>query len=86
MSSALASWYNLEGTGACGYGSVQSGYRLANLYLACGTLVKICHYGCVIAQVADRGPYVYGRTFDLNANLKYAIGCPDLCYVRWRLA
>jgi rare lipoprotein A (peptidoglycan hydrolase) len=32
----------------------------------------------------DRGPYVSGRTFDLNVNLRDAIGCPDLCDVTWQ--
>ena len=34
---ALASWYAEHGTGACGVGDVQSGYRFASLFLRCGT-------------------------------------------------
>jgi hypothetical protein len=85
MASAIASWYDEDGPGACGYGA-QEGLRFASLILTCGTKVWICHSGCVTATMADHGPYVTGRTFDLNANLRAAIGCPDLCTVRWRLA
>jgi hypothetical protein len=85
FSTALASWYDLDGTGACGV-EAQAGYRFASLSLRCGTLVRMCHAGCVTATMSDRGPYVSGRLFDLNANLKAAIGCGDLCVVRWAVA
>jgi hypothetical protein len=85
MSTALASWYGDHGGGACGVGDVQSGYRFASLFLRCGSRVRFCHYGnCVNATMSDHGPYVSGRLFDLNANLKYALRCSDLCNVRWR--
>jgi hypothetical protein len=84
MASAVASWYDEDGPGACGYGA-QEGLRFASLILACGTRVLMCHTGCATATMADHGPYVTGRTFDLNANLRAAIGCPDLCTVRWRV-
>jgi hypothetical protein len=82
---ALASWYGEHGPGACGVDDVQSGYRFASLILRCGTRIRICRVGCVTATMADHGPYVAGRTFDLNVNLRNAIGCGDLCSVRWRL-
>jgi hypothetical protein len=81
---ALASYYDIDGTGACGVGSVQSGYRFASLFLSCGQRIVMCHNGCVEAIMSDHGPYVAGRAFDLNVNLKHAIGCSDLCVVRWR--
>jgi hypothetical protein len=83
---AIASWYDTEGVGACGYGTVQSGYRFASLFLACGTRIVICHYGCVVATMSDHGPYIAGRTFDLNVNVRDAIGCGGICLVRWRRA
>lgn len=86
MRTAVASWYGESGGGACGVDSVQSGYRFASLILACGQRIRICHAGCVTATMADHGPYVAGRTFDLNVNLRNAIGCSDLCTVQWRLA
>jgi hypothetical protein len=86
MRSALASWYALHGGGACGVDDVQSGYRFASLILACGQRIRICHRGCVTATMADHGPYVSSRTFDLNVNLRDALACSDLCSVRWRLA
>ena len=85
MSTALASWYSDHGGGACGVGDVQSGYRFASLFLRCGSRVRFCHNGsCVNAVMSDHGPYISGRLFDLNANLKYALRCSDLCTVRWR--
>lgn len=83
MQSALASWYALDGPGACGNGA-QTGLHFASLILACRTRIRICHARCVTATMADHGPYVAGRTFDLNINLRDAIGCGDLCRVRWR--
>jgi hypothetical protein len=85
MSTAVASWYDQSGIGACGT-DAQTGLRFASLILACGQRIRICHAGCVTATMADHGPYVAGRTFDLNVNLRNAIGCGDLCTVRWRLA
>ena len=84
LQSALASYYAEHGGGACGVDDVQRGYRFASLFLACGARIRICHSGCVTATMADHGPYVAGRTFDLNVNLRSAIGCGDLCSVRWR--
>lgn len=84
FSSAIASYYTTEGIGACGYGSVQTGYAFASLFLPCGAVVEFCHYGCVEAEMRDHGPYIYSRLFDLNYNLKNAIGCGGICSVRWR--
>lgn len=87
MRTGLASWYALHGTGACGVGDVQGGYRFASLFLRCGTRIRICHGSrCVVAAMSDHGPYVGGRTFDLNRNLRGVLACSDLCWVRWRLA
>jgi hypothetical protein len=86
MNSAVASYYNLHGGGACGVGDVQSGYRFANLSMACGTQIRFCYRSCTTAVMSDRGPYVSGRLFDLNVNLRYALGCPDLCYLKWSYA
>lgn len=79
----IASYYDLGGIGSCGV-EAQAGLRFASLFLPCGTRVEMCHHGCVVATMADHGPYVAGRAFDLNVNLKGAIGCPDLCSVTWR--
>jgi hypothetical protein len=85
MQPALASWYALDGPGACGYGA-QGGLRFASLFLRCGTRIRICRRRCVTATMSDHGPYVANRLFDLNRNLRDAIGCLDLCWVKWRLA
>lgn len=83
---AVASWYDTPGVGACALGpDVQSGYRFASLILACGAAILVCHAGCVVATMADHGPYVAGRTFDLNVNVRDAIACGGVCLVRWRL-
>jgi hypothetical protein len=86
MHPALASWYGDHGTGACGVGDVQGGYRFASLFLRCGTLVRFCYQGrCANGVMSDHGPYVSGRTFDLNYNLRAALACADLCYLRYRV-
>ena len=86
MHPAIASWYDQSGPGACNLpGGAQTGYRFASLILRCGTRIRICARRCVTAVMADHGPYVAGRTFDLNVNLRSAIGCGGLCDVRWRI-
>jgi hypothetical protein len=68
----LASWYNDAGTTGCGF---HAGLGVANKSLPCGTHVAL-HYGgrTVNAVVDDRGPYVGGRTYDLNQNTAAALG------------
>ena len=85
--SAVASWYAEHGAGACGLGpDVQSGYRFASLILRCGTRVRFCRAGrCREAIMADHGPYIAGRTFDLNAALARALDCSGVCTVRWAI-
>jgi hypothetical protein len=52
--------------------------------MGCGTRVRFRHgRNTVTATMSDHGPYVSGRTFDLNAALKAALACSDLCTVRW---
>jgi hypothetical protein len=82
----VASYYDLTGTGACG-APAQDGYQFASLILPCGARIVICNGStCVTATMNDRGPYVAGRTFDLNVALKNALGCGGLCDVTWRPA
>lgn len=85
MYGAIASWYDTEGTGACGYGTVQTGYRFASLILPCGAIAEFCHGSvCIEGEMSDHGPYVAGRTFDFNVNMRAALGCGGVCYVTWR--
>lgn len=86
MTAALASWYDDSGTTASG---VHYTYGFASLIFgsAWGRRVRFCHAGrCVVGRLDDHGPYVSGRTFDLNASLKAALACSDLCWLRWRAA
>jgi rare lipoprotein A (peptidoglycan hydrolase) len=85
LRSALASWYD------DGYGPTASGvrYRYGYASLAFGSdwghRVEFVYGGrSVVGQLDDHGPYVSGRMFDLSARLLYALGCPDLCWLRWR--
>jgi rare lipoprotein A len=67
----VASWYEDGGSTACGF---HAGYGVANRTLPCGTKVRFRHAGhSVTATVDDRGPYVYGRTFDLNQTTAAAL-------------
>ena len=59
MFSAVASYYDTHGIGACGVDDVQNGYRFASLILPCGAVIRICHgSACVDAEMVDHGPYV----------------------------
>jgi rare lipoprotein A len=68
----VASWYYDGGDTACGFHAT---YGVANKTLPCGTKVTLSYGGhTVVATVDDRGPYVYGRTFDLNQNTARYLG------------
>jgi hypothetical protein len=84
MQSAVASYYDDAGQTACGF---HARYGFASLFLPCGTRVLMQGPGgSAVAVNQDRGPFIAGRTFDLNPALKAALGCGDLCSIRWRLA
>jgi hypothetical protein len=66
LAPTVASWYEDAGSTACGFHAT---YGVANRTLPCGTRVTLS-YGdrTIVATVDDRGPFVYGRSFDLNQN------------------
>jgi rare lipoprotein A len=68
----VASWYYDAGNTACGFHAT---YGVANKTLPCGTKVTLS-YGrrTVVATVDDRGPYIYGRSFDLNQTTARYLG------------
>lgn len=76
----LASWYYDEGSTACGF---HAGYGVANRTLPCGTRLTI-RYGhrSIVATVDDRGPYVGGRSFDLDQRTAMALGFDGVGTVR----
>ena len=68
----VASWYDDAGSTGCGFHAT---YGVANKSLPCGTHVTFSYGGrTVVATVDDRGPYVGGRTWDLNQNTAAALG------------
>jgi rare lipoprotein A len=72
LSPTVASWYYDAGNTACGFHAT---YGVANKTLPCGTKVTLSYGGhTVLATVDDRGPYVYGRSFDLNQNTARYLG------------
>jgi hypothetical protein len=80
---ALASWYDDSGQTASGRHYT---YGFASLMFGSewGRAIRFRHGSAtVVGQLDDHGPYVSGRSFDLNAALKAALGCSDLCSVRW---
>jgi rare lipoprotein A len=46
----------------------------AHRTLPFGTLVTVCHSGCVTVRINDRGPWVRGRQIDLSPAAARAIG------------
>jgi len=66
--------------GLCGHRTA-NGERLncsamtaAHRTLPFGTRVRVCHNGCVIVRINDRGPWVRGRNIDLSPAAARAIG------------
>jgi rare lipoprotein A len=79
MVETVASWYYDAGNTACGFHAT---YGVANLTLPCGTKVTISYGGrSVLATVDDRGPYVGGRSFDLDQNTAQALGMAGVATV-----
>jgi rare lipoprotein A (peptidoglycan hydrolase) len=87
MSSATASWYD-DSTGQTASG-FHAFYGVANLSLSFGTRVRFCYPTrsprCVVAVVDDRGPYIGGRTWDLNQNVAGALGFSGVNTVGYRV-
>lgn len=60
------------------------GNTTAHRSLPCGTKVKITNRSngrSGIVTVTDRGPFVRGRTWDLNSSFARSIGCGGTCNV-----
>ena len=69
---AVASWYYDAGNTACGF---HARYGIANRTLPCGSQVTLSYGGRTVeATVDDRGPFVYGREYDLNQTTAAALG------------
>jgi hypothetical protein len=80
---ALASWYDDTGQTASGRHYLY-GYASLMFGSQWGHRVRFCYRTrCTVGRLDDHGPYVTGRSFDLNRALRDALGCPDLCTVRW---
>lgn len=84
---AVASWYGPGLYGhhlACGGTLQPTTAGVAHKGLPCGTKIRLClQQRCVTTRVIDRGPYVAGRTFDLTAPVKNAIGMGGIATVRY---
>jgi hypothetical protein len=79
---AVASWYGPGGITACGETLTAATQGVANRTLPCGTLVTL-RYGnrTVRVPVIDRGPFVYGREYDLTWATKLALGAGDVTVI-----
>jgi rare lipoprotein A len=75
----VASWYGPGGVTACGESLGVATLGVANRTLPCGTMVTL-RLGdrSVRVPVIDRGPYVYGRDYDLTYATKLALGAGDV--------
>jgi rare lipoprotein A len=58
-----------------------SAMTAAHRTLPFGTLVTVCHRGCIVVRINDRGPFVAGRHIDLTPAAARAIGLTDTGYV-----
>jgi peptidoglycan lytic transglycosylase len=73
--------------GLCGHRTA-NGERLncaamtaAHRRLPFGTLVRVCHSGCITVRINDRGPWVRGRDIDLSPAAARAIGLSNTGHV-----
>lgn len=76
--------YALGGDVACG--SFYGGYIVAHKSLPCGTKIRFMYRGRKkTARVADRGPFIPGRTFDLDVKLQRYLRFPfGVGAIQWR--
>lgn len=82
-SHAVASWYYDAGQTASGW---HAAYGIANLSLSFGTRVRFSYHGRqVTGTVDDRGPYIAGRTWDLNQTVAGALGFAGVDVVAYRV-
>lgn len=74
--SGMASYYGSESGSktASGQHFNPNGLTAAHRSLPFGTRLKVCHSGCVVVTVNDRGPFVHGRVLDLSAGAARVIG------------
>jgi rare lipoprotein A len=50
----------------------------AHRTLPFGAQVRVCHHGCVVVRINDRGPFTPGRHIDLTPAAAHAIGLKDV--------
>jgi rare lipoprotein A len=58
-----------------------SAMTAAHRTLPLGSRVTVCHHGCVVVRINDRGPFVRGRHIDLTPAAARAIGLTQVGYV-----
>jgi rare lipoprotein A len=63
-------WSQLGPIPARNCGAMTAAHRT----LPFGTRVRVCHSGCVIVRINDRGPFVRSRHIDLSPAAARAIG------------
>jgi rare lipoprotein A (peptidoglycan hydrolase) len=58
-----------------------SAMTAAHRTLPFGTRVTVCHHGCVVVRINDRGPFAPGRHIDLTPAAARAIGLTEIGHV-----
>lgn len=82
--SGLASWYGGSFQGrrtANGERFNTHDHTAASKTLPFGTRLRVCHHGCVVVRINDRGPYVGSRILDLSQAAARAIGYDGVAHV-----
>ena len=83
----VASIYG-NGDGLCGHLTASgehfdcSAMTAAHRSLPFGTLVNVCHDGCVTVRINDRGPFARGRDIDLSPAAARAINLHQTGHVQ----
>ena len=86
--SARAEVASIYGNGLCGHLTASgehfdcSAMTAAHRSLPFGTLVNVCHSGCVTVRINDRGPFVRGRDIDLSPAAARAINLHQTGHVQ----
>jgi rare lipoprotein A (peptidoglycan hydrolase) len=85
MRTSYASWYEDAGATASGR-HYHFGFAALIFGNQWGKRVRFCYrHSCVTGRLDDHGPYVHGRTFDLNQNIAGALGFEGVHKVKWKV-
>lgn len=86
---AIASYYRPTGNPTASgqpYSAITNKFAIAMKNLPLCSLVRLTYNDrSIVAEVNDRGPYIAGRSIDLQVPVKRVLKFPDIGHLDWKL-